>query len=83
MLMMLLWWCLWCCYDDAYDVVANIDDVVAYIDDVAAYADDGCYYLLFFSIYFDDSYIYILPLICELTPSAGIAALWASAGNED
>jgi len=32
---------------------------------------------------FDDSYIYILLLICELTPSAGIAALWASAGNED
>jgi len=22
-------------------------------------------------------------LICELTPSVGIAALWASAGNED
>jgi len=26
--------------------------------------------------------IYILFLICELTPSVGIAALWASAGNE-
>jgi len=26
-------------------------------------------------------YIYIT-LICELTPSVGIAAMWASAGNE-
>jgi len=26
--------------------------------------------------------VYLL-LICELTPSAGIAALWASAGSED
>jgi len=30
-----------------------------------------------------DSYICILLLICELTPSAGIAASWASAGSED
>ena len=56
------------------DVVANIDDVVAYIDDVAAYADDDCYYLLLFSMQFDDSYIYILlffvnsPLLLELPP---------------
>jgi len=48
------------------------------VDNVAV----GCYYLLLFSIYFDDSYIYILLLICELTPFAGIAASWASAGNE-
>ena len=64
------------------DVVANIDDVVAYIEDVAAYADDDCYYLLLFSMQFDDSYIYILLLFCELTPSAGIAASWASAGSK-
>jgi len=25
----------------------------------------------------------MLLLICELSPSVGIAALWASAGNED
>jgi len=34
-------------------------------------------------MYFDDPYICILLLICELTPSAGIAAMWASAGSED
>jgi len=29
------------------------------------------------------NYIYIyIALFCELTPSAGIAALWASAGND-
>ena len=27
-------------------------------------------------------YIYILLLFCELTPSAGIAAMWASAGSD-
>jgi len=46
------------------------------------HADDGCYYCCCFPMQFDDSYIYILLLFCELTPSAGIAALWASAGNE-
>ena len=35
-----------------------------------------------FPMQFIDSYIYIYLLFCELTPSAGIAALWASAGNE-
>ena len=60
----------------------NIDDVVVYIDDVAAYADHGCYYLLlFFNAIWWFIYLYIT-LICELTPSAGIAALWESAGNE-
>ena len=56
-----------------YKVEMIFDDVVT----------DSCYELLLFSIYFDDSYICILLLICELTPSAGIAASWVSAGSED
>jgi len=48
--------------------------------------DDAIYvwiliYLLTFLIQVDDLFIYII-LICELTPSVGIVALWTSAGNE-
>ena len=41
-----------------------------------------CLLLLFQSTLMIHMSVYLL-LICELTPSAGIAALWASAGSED
>jgi len=47
------------------------------------YGDDECSCLCCFSIQLDELYICIyIALFCELTPSAGIAALWASAGSD-
>ena len=47
------------------------------------YGDDECSCCCCFSIQLYELciYIYILLLFCELTPSAGIAASWASAGS--
>jgi len=47
------------------------------------YGDDECSCLCCFQYnLMNYIYIYILLLFCELTPSAGIAALWASAGSD-
>ncbi len=76
MLMMWLWWCLWCCYDDAYDVVYDdaYDDVMMCYN-VYVYELDVWLLILTYDLY-------INIIVVNLTPSAGIAALWASAGSE-
>jgi len=59
---------LWCCYDDAYD-----DAMMCY----NVYVMNWIYDLLILTY---DLYINII--VVNLTPSAGIAALWASAGTQ-
>jgi len=69
-----------CCRRDVATrvvVVIDLNEVLLLMNDDAIYVWI-LIYLLMLLIQVDDLFIYII-LICELTPSVGIVALWASA----